>query len=121
MMTRPSLSVSLCLSLSLIHTQTHSLSPYLSSSLSPAVCSTEVDYGLWSSIHCLWSNPYYLTAKIFSPSDTLSQVYSETFRSVQFSRSVVSDSLRPHESQYARPPCPSPTPGVYSNSCPSSQ
>ena len=34
--------------------------------------------------------------------------------SVQFSRSVVSDSLRPHESQHARPPCPSPTPGVYS-------
>ena len=36
--------------------------------------------------------------------------------SVQFSCSVVSDSLRPHESQHARPPCPSPTPGVYSNS-----
>ena len=34
----------------------------------------------------------------------------------QFSRSVVSDSLLPHESQHARPPCPSPTPGVYSNS-----
>ena len=41
--------------------------------------------------------------------------------SVQFSRSVVSDSLRPHESQHARPPCPSPAPGVYSNPCPSSQ
>ena len=40
--------------------------------------------------------------------------------SVQFSHWVVSDSLRPHESQHARPPCPSPTPGVYSNSCPSS-
>ena len=40
---------------------------------------------------------------------------------VQFSRSVVSDSLRPHESQHTRPPCPSPTPGVYSNSCPSSR
>ena len=38
--------------------------------------------------------------------------------SVQFSCSVVSDSLRPHESQHARPPCPSPTPRVYSNSCP---
>ena len=36
----------------------------------------------------------------------------------QFS-SVVSDSLRPHESQHARPPCPSPTPGVHANSCPS--
>ena len=42
-------------------------------------------------------------------------------RSVQFSRSVVSDSLQLHESQHARPPCPSPSPGVHSNSCPSSQ
>ena len=41
--------------------------------------------------------------------------------SVQFSRSVVSDSLRPHESQHTKPPCPSPTPGVHSNSCPLSQ
>ena len=41
--------------------------------------------------------------------------------SVQFSRSVVSNSLRPHESQHARPPCPSPTPGVHSDSRPSSQ
>ena len=40
--------------------------------------------------------------------------------SVQFSCSVMSDSLQPHESQHTRPPCPSPTPGVYSNSCPSS-
>ena len=43
------------------------------------------------------------------------------FISVQFSLSVVSDSSRPHESQHARPPCPSPTPGVDSNSCPSSR
>ena len=41
--------------------------------------------------------------------------------SVQFSCSVVSDSLRPHELQHSRPPCPSPTPGVHSNSCPSSR
>ena len=41
--------------------------------------------------------------------------------SVQFSRSVVSDSLRPYESQHTRPPCPSPTPRVHSDSCPSSQ
>ena len=39
----------------------------------------------------------------------------------QISRSVVSDSLRPHESQHARPPCQSPTPGVHSDSHPSSQ
>ena len=41
--------------------------------------------------------------------------------SVQFSRSVVSDSLRPHEPQHARRPCPSPTPGVYPNPCPLSR
>ena len=43
------------------------------------------------------------------------------YRSVQFSHSVVSNSLQPHEFQHARPPCPSPTPGVHSNWRPSSQ
>ena len=43
------------------------------------------------------------------------------FSSVQFSHSVVSDSLRTHELQHARPPCPSPTPGVYPNPCPLSR
>ena len=43
------------------------------------------------------------------------------FISVQFSHSVVSNSLQSHESQHARPPCPSPTPGVHSDSSPSSQ
>ena len=43
------------------------------------------------------------------------------FSSVQFSRSVVSDSLWPHELQHARPPCPSPSPRVYSNSRPRNQ
>ena len=47
--------------------------------------------------------------------------YNGVFSSAQFSHSVVSNSLWPHESQHARPSCPSPTPGVYSNSCPSSQ
>ena len=42
------------------------------------------------------------------------------FSSVQFSHSVMSSSLRPHGLQHARPPCPSPTPGVHPNSCPSS-
>ena len=41
--------------------------------------------------------------------------------SVQFSRSVVSFSFWPHESQHAGPPCPTPAPGLHSNSCPSSQ
>ena len=54
---------------------------------------------------------------ILSP--CLFNFYGE-FSSVQFSRSVVSDSLRPHESQHARPPCPSPTPGIHSDSRPSS-
>ena len=44
-----------------------------------------------------------------------------SFRSDQISCSVVSDSLRPHESQHARPPCPSPTPRVHPDQCPSSQ
>ena len=43
-----------------------------------------------------------------------------SYSSVQFSLSVVSDPLQPHELQHARPPCPSPTPKVHSNSCPSS-
>ena len=48
--------------------------------------------------------------------DTIDQ-----FNSVQFSCSVVSDSLQPNESQHARPPCSTPSPGVHSDSCPSSQ
>ena len=48
-------------------------------------------------------------------------MYNSTISSVQFSCSVVSDSLWPHESQHARPPCPSPTPGVHSDSHPSRQ
>ena len=50
-------------------------------------------------------------------------IYSKYYYiiSVQFSRSVMSDSLRPHESQHARSPCPSPTPRVHSNSCPLSR
>ena len=48
-------------------------------------------------------------------------LHNNSFSSVQFSHSVVSNSLRPHELQHARPPCPSPTPRVHLNSCPSSQ
>ena len=53
----------------------------------------------------------------------LVHVYRHSFSSisVQFSRSVMSDSLWPHESQHARPPCPSPIPRVHPNSCPSSR
>ena len=48
-------------------------------------------------------------------------LFISTLSSVQFSRLVISDSLWPHELQHPRPPCPSPTPGVHSNSCGSTQ
>ena len=53
-------------------------------------------------------------------SSVTAQTFIQKTSSVQFSHSVVSHSLRPHGLQHARPPCPLPTPGVYSNSCPSS-
>ena len=64
-------------------------------------------------------SPYFLL--MFNLKDTIKKKSLSMFCSVQFSRSVTSNSLRPHESQHAAPPCPSPTPRVYSNSCPSSQ
>ena len=51
----------------------------------------------------------------------VSQIWCLSVQSVQFSHSVVYDSLRPHEPQHTRPPCPSPTPRVYPNSCPLSR
>ena len=58
---------------------------------------------------------------LFCVTQDFSYFLFEFFSSVHFSHSVVSDSLRPHESQHARPPCPSPTPGVHPNSCASSR
>ena len=58
---------------------------------------------------------------IISDDDNKGVISSVQFSSVQFSHSVMSDSLRPCESQHARPPCPSPTPGVHSDSRTSSQ
>ena len=69
-----------------------------------------------NSVHCL-NSCVFLAFSVLSRED-LSLALSI---SVQFSRSVVSDSLRPHESQHARPPCPSPSPAVHSNSRPSSR
>ena len=61
----------------------------------------------------------FLSAQICTVTDGLMTYFSRLgFSSVQFSCSVVSDSLRPHEYQHARPTCPSPTPGIHSNSCP---
>ena len=56
---------------------------------------------------------------VIGPFSTLATTLKD-FSSVQFSRSVVSDSLRPNGLQHTRPPCPSRTPRAYSNSCPSS-
>ena len=72
----------------------------------------------------------YLILEIFPLPISFSQTFYSLFEdissnavlsSVQFSRSVVSDSSRPHESQHARPPCSSPTPGVHLDSRPLSQ
>ena len=59
--------------------------------------------------------------RLFYTSVSLLLSHIQGYRSVQFNRSVVSDSLRPLELQHARPPCPSPTPKVHPNSRPSSQ
>ena len=108
----------------------------------PALCNP-MDYTVW--LYSPWNSPgQILEWEIFPFSRESSQLRGRTQvshiagsstlcyyhkitiyilhtrKSVQFSRSVVSDSLRPHESQHARPPSASPTPGVYSNSCPSS-
>ena len=67
-------------------------------------------------LHGYWHrNTTALQYNSFSP---LPKSTPHTSPSVQFSHSVVSASLRPHGLQHARPPCPSPTPGVYLNSCP---
>ena len=57
------------------------------------------------------------TAALFTIAKTWKQSKCPLVQFRQFSHSVMSDSLRPHESQHARPPCPSPTPGVHSDSC----
>ena len=59
--------------------------------------------------------------KIFHANGDQKKAGVAVLSSVQFSRSVVSNSLRHHESQHARPPCPLPSPRVHSNSCPSSR
>ena len=67
-----------------------------------------------TSIHATHREPFLLAYYESFP-------YAFTCSSVQSSCSVVSDSLRPHEPQHTRPPCPSPTPGVHPNPCPLSQ
>ena len=74
-------------------------------------------------LHCWWEcklvQPLWREEwKVFKKLEI--ELSSLQFSSVQFSHSVLSDCLRPHESQHARPPCPSSTPGLHSDSCPSS-
>ena len=64
---------------------------------------------------------YFLYMKQSFQMTMSSKLHKNKFSSVQFSCSVVSNSLWPYESQHARPPCPSPTPGVHSDSRPSSR
>ena len=59
-----------------------------------------------------------ISLKLFCRANT---IYLHKFSSVHFSHSVVTNSSRPHESQHTRPSCPSPTPGVHSDSRPSSR
>ena len=107
----------------------------MSDSASPrtAACQAPLSMGFsrqvyWSGLPCPppedLPDPRIKPASLVSPelqtdSLPLSHQGSRSISSVQFSRSVVSDSLRLHESQHTRPPCPSPTPGVHSNSRPS--
>ena len=87
-------------------------------------------YNLIFNFYCFWREIYCYFCHYFFTYDTCSLPVCCTdfsfttwfeWHSVQFSCSVMSDSLQPHEPQHARTPCPSPTPGVYSNPCPLSQ
>ena len=69
------------------------------------------EMGIQNHVTCLLRN-------LYAGQEATVRTRHETISSVQFSCSVVSNSLRPHEPQHSRPPCPSPTPRVYSNSCP---
>ena len=76
---------------------------------------------LWMEVHNIVQEASNTTISKEKESKKSQWLSEEAFSSVQFSRSVVSYSLRPHELQHTGPPCPSPTPGVHSNSPPSSQ
>ena len=64
---------------------------------------------------------YYKVYMYYTTYGVVSYYLKVDLSSLQFSHSVVSDSLRPHELQHTRLPCPLPTPGVYPNPCPLSQ
>ena len=78
-------------------------------------------YKIWKKSTKLKTDFWKILVHFISPWHNWSINSGRRFSSVQFSNSVMSDSLRPHRLQYAKPPCPSPTPGVYSNSSPLSR
>ena len=95
----------------------------------PVGCANKMKQAIWNKwFLSLYSGRVYVCICVWEKdreieieTDTETQRYRHRgmgWRSVQFSRSVVSDSLQPHGLQHTRPPCPSPIPGVYSNSCP---
>ena len=107
----------------------HTRLPY--SLPSPRVCSNSCPLSQWchptisSSVipfsSCLKSFPAsgsFPMSQFFASGGPSIGVSASSSTVIQFSCSVVSDSLRPHEPQHTRPPCPSPTPGVHPNSCP---
>ena len=96
--------------------------------------SKEIQHLQWNKIRLLWETKaikqvsiqfsHAVCQTLCDPMDCSTPdfpVYHQCFSSVQFSHSVLNDSLQPGELQQARPPFPSPAPGVHSNSCPSSQ
>ena len=92
--------------------------------LNPGLIPSALVVGLFFITITTWEAPP--PSSLYLPQKTniiipLCFITSVQFSSVQSNCSVISDSLRPQESQHARPPCPSPTPGVDSNSCPSSR
>ena len=99
-----------------------SMSPFKSISLwcgLIGICSYEPaqDYSFWKKWN--WELPGTCSSNTFNIlPGKCALVYTLLAASVQFSCSVISDSLQPHELQHAWPPCPLPTPGVYPNPCP---
>ena len=81
------------------------------------LCSWSIEHK-WRTSYCSLLKIYLVTKLNILGSQ---RFWWSWFSSVQFSRSVTSDSLRPHELQHTRPPCPSPTPGFHPNPCPLSR
>ena len=88
-------------------------------SLSLPLIELNVNTGIWADGKSLSGAQNYIlvVVKIKDPHLFLHKKQYPLKPDVQFSCSVMSNSLQPYESQHARPPCPSPTPGVYSNAC----